>query len=61
MSYVEIFPPALLRRDKLDEAIEFLRLLPAPAHKKAYMIADWCTELGVQLTKEIIDRVEGRD
>lgn len=59
MSAIEIFPPALLAKDKEDEVIIFLQQLPAPPRRKKEALVDWCKYVGVALTKEMVEILLG--
>jgi len=56
---IQIFPPALLAKDKKDEVIVFLQKLPVPPRRKKEALVDWCKYVGVALTKEMVDVLLG--
>lgn len=59
MSYYEIFPQELRHKDKINEAVEFVRQQTPVYSMRALMIRAWCLELGVDYTKELVDYVTG--
>jgi hypothetical protein len=56
---VEIFPPALLFKDKWDEVVIFLIQLPIPPRRKKELIVEWCRCVGAVLTEEMVRAVLG--
>ena len=59
MSFIEIFPPALLAADKWEDVVLFLLELPASPREKKYAIVDWCNFVGAALTHEMVEQVLG--
>ena len=56
---IEIFPPALLAKDKEDEVILFLQKLPVPDRKKKQALVWWCQYTGAALTEELVKKLLG--
>lgn len=56
---VEIFPPALLFKDKWDEVVVFLIRLLIPPRRKKELIVEWCKCVGAVLTEEMVKQVLG--
>jgi hypothetical protein len=59
MAGVEIFPAALLAKDKEEEVILFLQRLPIPARRKKELIAQWAKYVGAALTHEMVEKLLG--
>lgn len=57
MSRIELFPPRLLFDYMLEETIAWIKELPGRAIDKKLMLIEWCSWVGVKLTKELVDRV----
>jgi hypothetical protein len=58
---IEVFPPALLFKDKWDEVVIFLQKLPIPPRRKKEVIVEWANYVGAVLTRDMIERVLGLD
>lgn len=56
---IEIFPPALLSKDKEEEVILFLQRLPVPPRRKKQALIAWCQYVGAALTKEMVEKLLG--
>jgi len=56
---VEVFPIALLRKEKKDEVILFLKALPIPPRRKKQALIDWCKYVGIAITKEMVETLLG--
>jgi len=56
---IEIFPPALLAKDKEDEVIFFLQKLPIPDRKKKQALVWWSQYVGAALTEEMVKKLLG--
>lgn len=56
---IEVFPPALLAKEKWDDVIILLRTLPIPARRKKQLIIEWSKVVGVALTEEMVEAVLG--
>lgn len=56
---IEIFPPALLFKDKWNEVVVFLIDLRVPPRIKKYLIIEWCKAVGAVLTEEMVRAVLG--
>jgi len=55
--FLDMIPKELMKKEKLDEVISYIRSLPVSDFVKRDMIVEWCKEVGVKLTKEIVDAV----
>jgi hypothetical protein len=58
---IEVFPPALLFKDKWDEVVIFLQKLPIPPRRKKEVIVEWANYVGAVLTRDMIEQVLGLD
>jgi hypothetical protein len=58
---IEVFPPALLFKDKWDEVVIFLQKLPIPPRRKKEVVVEWCNYVGAVLTRDMIEQVLGLD
>jgi len=56
---IEVFPPALLFKEKWDEVVVFLIRLPIPPRRKKELIVEWCKYVGAVLTEEMVKQVLG--
>jgi hypothetical protein len=56
---IEIFPPALLFKDKWDEVVVLLIQLPIPERRKKELIVEWAKCVGAVLTEDMIKQVLG--
>jgi len=56
---VEVFPPALLAKDKWEEVVVFLIQLPIPPRRKKQLIVEWAKCVGAVLTHEMVEQVLG--
>lgn len=56
---IEIFPPALLAKDKKDEVILFLQRLPVPPRRKKQALIAWCQYVGAALDREMVEKLLG--
>jgi hypothetical protein len=56
---IEVFPPALLFREKWDEVVTLLIRLPIPERRKKQLIVEWAKVVGAVLTKEMVEQVLG--
>lgn len=56
MNLVELFPENYFDGAKLDDVVDVIRYMPVPQKYKKYIIVEWCKEVGVPLTKEIVER-----
>ncbi len=56
---VEVFPPALLFKDKWDEVVVLLVQLPIPERRKKELIVEWAKVAGAVLTEEMVRAVLG--
>lgn len=59
MAGVEVFPAALLARDKEEDVIIFLRDLPIPERRKKELLAQWAKYVGAALTHDMVEAVLG--
>ena len=57
--FIEIIPPDLLSKEKKDEFLLWLAGLPVDVNTKKYVLMDWCTVVGVALTREMVRFVTG--
>lgn len=57
-SPVGIIPEELLRREKREEMIQYLRRLPIPVRRRKQLARGWAMELGVALTAQEIQSLE---
>lgn len=57
MSRIEIFPPGLLFRHKVEEVIKFILGLECRPIDRKEILCDWCSETGYSLTAELVKRV----
>ena len=57
MGRVEIFPPELLRADKVEDVVKFLLGLECRAIDRKELLCDWCSETGHPLTPGLVERV----
>jgi hypothetical protein len=58
---IEVFPPALLFKDRWDEVVIFLQKLPIPPRRKKEVIVEWANYVGAVLTRDMIEQVLGLD
>ena len=56
---IEVFPPWLLTRDRLNDVIIFLRELPVEPKRKKQALVAWTRYVGVALTYEMVEAVLG--
>ena len=56
---IEILPAALLSKDKWDDFLLFLRMLPVDGQDKKYLLMSWCQIVGAALTEDMVDAVLG--
>jgi len=56
---LEIFPAALLAKDKQEDVIAFLQKLPIPPRRKKEALVSWCNYVGVALTHEMVEVLLG--
>lgn len=56
---VEVFPAALLAKEKWEDVIIFLQELPVPPRRKKEILVAWCKYVGVALTHEMVEAVLG--
>ena len=56
---IEVFPPALLYKDKWDEVVIFLQQLPIPPRRKKELIVEWTQFVGAVLTHDMVKDVLG--
>lgn len=56
---IEVFPPALLFKDKWDEVVVLLITLPIPERRKKELIVEWAKVVGAVLTGEMVRSVLG--
>lgn len=56
---VEVFPPALLFKDKWNDVVILLMQLPIPARRKKELIAEWSKCVGAVLTEDMVKQVLG--
>ena len=56
---IEIFPAALLAKDKQEDVILFLQKLPIPPRRKKEALISWCSYVGVALTHEMVEILLG--
>lgn len=58
-SFIDIFPAALLAKDKEDDFILLLQQLPVPARRKKEILIEWCNYVGAVLTHDMVEKVLG--
>lgn len=58
---IEVFPPALLFKDKWDEVVLFLQDIPIPPRRKKEVIVEWAKYVGAALTRDMVKDVLGLD
>lgn len=51
---IEIFPPALLAKEKWEDVIILLQQLPVPPTRKKEILVDWCQYVGAVLTHDMV-------
>jgi len=56
---IQVFPPALLFKDKWDEVVLFIQALPIPARRKKELIIEWTSYVGAVLTRDMVKEVLG--
>lgn len=56
---IEIFPPALLAKDKWDDFVAFLVNLQIPERRKKQIIVEWAKVVGAVLTEDMVRQVLG--
>jgi len=56
---IQVFPPALLFKDKWDEVVLFIQDLPIPARRKKELIIEWTNYVGAALTRDMVKEVLG--
>ena len=56
---IEIFPPALLFKDKWNEVVVLLIQLPVPPRRKKELIVEWAKCVGAVLTQDMVKDVLG--
>lgn len=56
---VEIFPAALLAKEKWEDVIFFLQQLPVPASRKKEILVGWCNYVGAALTSDMVEKLLG--
>lgn len=54
---IEVIPAALLSKDKWDDFLLFLQLLPVDDQDKKYLLMSWCQIVGAALTEDMVDAV----
>ena len=52
----EIFPIGLLDPDRVDDVLIFIRGLPLTPEDKKRLLMMWTKELGVALTRDMVER-----
>jgi len=56
---IEVFPPALLFKDKWDEVVVLLVRLPIPERRKKELCVEWSKYVGAVLTEDMVRTVLG--
>jgi len=56
---IQVFPPALLFKDKWDEVVLFIQGLPIPPRRKKELIIEWTNYVGAALTRDMVEEVLG--
>jgi hypothetical protein len=56
---IEVFPPALLFKDKWDDVVLLLISLPIPERRKKELIVEWTKYVGAVLTEDMVKSVIG--
>lgn len=56
---IEIFPSALLAKDKWDDVVVLLVRLPIPDRRKKQIIVEWANYVGAVLTEDMVKSVIG--
>ena len=51
---IEVFPPALLAKEKQDDVILFLKELPVPPRAKKEALVAWCKYTGAALDHDMV-------
>ena len=51
---IEVFPPALLAKEKEEDVITFLKELPVPPRTKKEALVAWTKYVGATLTHEMV-------
>lgn len=59
MAGVEVFPAALLAKDKWQDVVLFLQELPIPERRKKELVVQWTQYVGAALTSDMVDEVLG--
>ena len=57
MSMIDNIPDEYLDKEKLDEFIMYLKILPVPLFTKKYLLLTWCEYLAVPMDREYAERV----
>lgn len=57
MSRTELIPLELMFADQVDKAIAWINKLPGRKIDKKEMLAEWCKQVGIELTAELVERV----
>jgi len=56
---IEVFPPALLAKEKWEDVILFLKRLPISERAKKEALVWWCHYTGAALTHELVKLLLG--
>jgi len=56
---IEVFPPALLFKEKWNEVVVLLMQLPIPPRRKKELIVEWAKCVGAVLTEDMVKAVLG--
>ncbi len=59
MSVIDVFPPELLFKDKVHEAIAWLQELPIPARRRKEVMVEWCHAMEVAITSDVMVELLG--
>ncbi len=59
MSVLDVFPPELLFKDKVHEAIAWLQGLPIPARRRKEVMVEWCHAMEVAITSDVMVELLG--
>lgn len=59
MSRLEMIPQRLMAPQRVTEVVVFIRDLPGREIDRKELLAEWCSEVGCRLTKELVEQVYG--
>lgn len=57
--FTYIIPSEYLHKEKKDDFLLWLSQLPVDIQTKKYMLMDWCNQVGVALTRDMVKYITG--